>query len=253
MNDIGDCTLSKNYEMIASKRIPLKITESDFKTSPEMITDFLHSNGAEKTIGKSYYQAITPNSRNSKSPKLGPITSRPLSLYGVVNNFDEKKDYSSSAPTAMVMATNSDKDRVETFSILFNALPIRLPDNIGNEFFIERLSNFEKAHSFSAKYVPNRDNSRQNNINKRLYEMYEMDIIQDSQQKRESIHDVITESNETSFAYGRMWDAYCFGKIIEIIYDTSKNDTSLSLLCNKGNKENDEGSNYRVNDYLLYL
>src|SRR5687767_12203378 len=69
----GDRTLLEKYEVTASKRrIPSKITESDFKTSLEKITDFLYNNGAEKTIGKLYHQTISPNNRNSKSPKLGP-------------------------------------------------------------------------------------------------------------------------------------------------------------------------------------
>ncbi|RIA98648.1 hypothetical protein C1645_76770 [Glomus cerebriforme] len=240
----GGRTSLENYEAIASKRrIPLKIIEPDFKITSETITDFLYNNGVEKTIGKSYYQAITPNIRNSKSPKLGPATSRPLSLYGIINNFDEKKDYSSTTIAATVMTTNSDlKDRIETLSALINTLPIHLPDDIGNDFFTEKLSNFEQAHSFAAKYVPNRDNSRQNDIGKRLYEL----DIQNSKQKHASIYDVTMKSNEASFVYGRAWDTYCFGKIIECIYDTSKNDTSISLLCNTKNKENQEKSNFRI-------
>ncbi|GES77577.1 WD repeat-containing protein 81 [Rhizophagus clarus] len=231
-----DRTLLENYEIISSKRrIPLKMTETDLKTTSETLTDFLYNNGAEKTIGKSYHQPITSNGKISKSPKLEPATPRSLSLYGVINNFDEKKDYSMTM-TAAVMVTNSDlKDRVETLTALINTLPIHLPDDMKNEFFIEKLNNFEQSHSFATKYVPNRDNFKQNNIGKKLYEM---DIVQDLQPKHVSTHDGIMKSNETSFVYGRAWDAYCFGKIIESIYDASKNDTSLSLLCNTKNKEN---------------
>ncbi|PKY21292.1 hypothetical protein RhiirB3_409317 [Rhizophagus irregularis] len=226
-----DRTLLENYEIMSSKRrIPLKMIETDFKTTSETLTDFLNINGSEKTIGKSYHQSTTSNSKISKSPKLEPATSRSLSLYGIINNLDEKKDHPTHPTTVMV--TNSDlKDRVETLTSLINAIPIHLPDDMRNEFFIEKLNNFEQAHSFATKYVPNRDNSKQNNIGKR-------DIVQDSQSKRASIHDGIMKSNETSFVYGRAWDAYCFGKIIENIYDTSKNVTSLSLLCNTKNKEN---------------
>lgn len=225
MND--DRTLLENYEIISSKRrIPLKMIEADFKTTSETLTDFINNNGAEKTIGKSYHQSTTSNIKISKSPKLEPATSRSLSLYGVINNLDEKKDHHTT-----VMVANSDlKDRVETLTALINVIPIHFPDDMRNEIFIEKLNNFEQAHSFATKYVPNRDNSKQNNIGKR-------DIVQDSQSKRASIHDGIMKSNE-NFAYGRAWDAYCFGKIIESIYDTSKNDTSLSLLCNTKNQEN---------------
>jgi hypothetical protein len=229
-----DRTLLENYEIISSKRrIPLKMADTDFKATSETLSDFLHNNGAEKTIGKSYHQPIASNSKISKSPKLEPATSRSLSLYGVINNFDEKKDYS----TTMAAVTNSDlKDRVETLTALINTIPVHLPDDMGNEFFIEKLNNFEQAHSFAAKYASNRDNSKQN----------EMDIVQDSQPKHASIHDGIVKSNEPTFVYGRAWDAYCFGKIIESIYDTSKNDTSLSLLCNTKNKENQKENICRV-------
>src|SRR5688572_29206990 len=96
VNMNGDRTLLEQYEAMASKRrVPSKITESDFKTSLEIITDSLYNNGAERTIGKLYHPTISPNNRNSKSPKLGPTASRSLSLYEAINNFDEKKDYPS--------------------------------------------------------------------------------------------------------------------------------------------------------------
>src|SRR5581483_6563172 len=92
----GDRALLEKYEMVASKRrVPSRITEPDFKASLEMVTDVLNNNGAEKIIGKLHHQTIIPNGKNSKSPKLGPIASKPLSLYEVV---DEKKDHLN-APT----------------------------------------------------------------------------------------------------------------------------------------------------------
>src|ERR1043165_4670210 len=80
----GNRTLLEKYEIIASKR---RISLETDKTISELMTDLLNGNGAEKTIGKSYHQTVSPNSKNSKSPKLGPTTSRPLSLYEAVSNF----------------------------------------------------------------------------------------------------------------------------------------------------------------------
>ncbi|CAI2162146.1 12710_t:CDS:10 [Funneliformis geosporum] len=245
----GDRTLLEKYEMISSKRrIPSKITNSDFKTTSELMTDFLNSNGTHKTIGKLYHQTVSPNVRNSKSPKLGPTTPRSLSLYEVVSSIDEKKDNSSNVPSTAVtaaMVTNSDsKDRIEILLTLINSLPIHLPDDMNNESFIEKLSNFEQAHSFAAKYLPNNNDLKQNNVNKGLYET---NIVHDPQQKRKSVYNEIMEPNEMLFAYGRAWDTYCLGKIIESIYHTPTDDINLSLLCNKTNREeNQKKSNSKL-------
>ncbi|CAG8477948.1 2875_t:CDS:10 [Funneliformis caledonium] len=245
----GDRTLLEKYEMISSKRrIPSKITDSDFKISSELMTDFLKSNGAHKTIGKLYHQTGSPNLRNSKSPRLGPTTPRSLSLYETVCSIEEKKDNSSSVPSTTVaaaMVTNSDsKDRIEILLTLINSLPIHLPDDMNNEFFIEKLSNFEQAHSFAAKYLPNNNDLEQNNLNKGLYEI---NIVHDPQQKRKSVYDEMMEPIEVSFAYGRAWDTYSLGKIIESIYHTTTDDINLSLPCNKTNcEENQKKSNSKL-------
>lgn len=198
VNINGNMTLLEKYESISSKRrIQFKPTDSN-KQITEVVGDLL---GSDKIIGK--YQTV---SSRLKSPRLAP-TSKPLSLHEAVS-YDEKdpKD-----PIA----------RVEALSAYINSFPIHLPDDIDDEHFIESLNNFEQAHSFSAKYLPYK-------YIKNEYSQHFGDIQSNNTyyQKQGIIDEVV----ESSFAYGRAWDAYCLGEIIQNIYSAVKNDAGMSTL-----------------------
>ncbi|CAG8532136.1 3372_t:CDS:10, partial [Gigaspora margarita] len=198
VNINGNMTLLEKYESISSKkRIQFKPTDSN-KQITEVVGDLL---GSDKIIGK--YQTV---SSRLKSPRLAP-TSKPLSLHEAVS-YDEKdpKD-----PIA----------RVEALSAYINSFPIHLPDDIDDEHFIENLNNFEQAHSFSAKYLPYK-------YIKNEYSQHFGDIQSNNTyyQKQGIIDEVV----ESSFAYGRAWDAYCLGEIIQNIYSAVKNDAGMSTL-----------------------
>ncbi|CAG8477311.1 14714_t:CDS:10, partial [Dentiscutata heterogama] len=190
--------LLEKYEIVSSKRrIQFKPTDSN-KQLTDVVADLL---GSEKAMGK--YQTV---SSRLKSPKLAP-TSKQLSLHETVS-FDEKdpKD-----PIA----------RVEALSAYINSFPIHLPDDIDNEHFIESLNNFEQAHSFSAKYLPHKYIKNEFSQN--------FGDIQSNKtycRKQSTINEVV----ESSFAYGRAWDAYCLGEIIQNIHSAVKNDAGMSTL-----------------------
>ncbi|CAG8500032.1 14639_t:CDS:10, partial [Racocetra fulgida] len=194
VNINGNMSLLEKYENISSKkRIQLKPTDSN-KQLIEVVGDLL---GSEKTMGK--YQTI---SSRLKSPKLAP-TSKQLSLYDAVS-LDEKdpKDPIS---------------RFEALSAYINSFPIHLPNDIGDEYFIESLNNFEQAHSFSAKYLPHK-------YIKHEYSQH-FGNIQSSHKQGTA-----NETVDSYFAYGRAWDAYFLGEIIQSIYSAVKNDTGISIL-----------------------
>ncbi|CAG8524653.1 10987_t:CDS:10, partial [Acaulospora colombiana] len=197
-------SLREKYESISSKkRIPSKILDTSKITSQHIVeisNDLLV--GLEKTTGK--HQSIAGHA----SPKLASA------LHEIVNA--DEKEISSS--------TLDPKDpsfRIEALSNLVNSLPIHLPDEMEDDYFTDSLDNFEQAHTFSAKYPPQ----------KFLSAECELSGDNDGNKYCQRRNSTKVKSTENTFSYGKAWDTYCLGKIIKALYSSSTdNNTALSLL-----------------------
>ncbi|CAJ0836206.1 20420_t:CDS:10 [Entrophospora sp. SA101] len=229
----------EDYRLISPmKRIPSKLTHSSDKLNQQqlqylqkhqqqqvdlMADSFINS---DKTVGK--YQTV---SAKSKSPKLRPVTAtRSHSLYDVINH-DISKDN-----TLSPLATPNDfkdvQSRIDTLVAIINKLPIKFLDELNDNYFIETLDSFEKAHFFSTKYIENKPI-----INNK-------DVLIDGGFCGDD-----NDGLKDSFAYGRAWDAYCLGQIMESIYASPKNTLTSSLdshSLNATNNENGESNQSKL-------
>ncbi|CAG8474645.1 6116_t:CDS:10 [Ambispora gerdemannii] len=187
------------YNKLNSKRRIALTEKSRAPQIPEKISDPLTFDipAAEKILAK-------PPGTHPRSKKQTPPV-RPLSLYDLGNsNYIRERELS----TASMTDSKDPLARIESLALLLNLIPIQLPDEMNDGIFIEQLLNYEQAHLFAVKY--------QHRIS-----LQNQSFPNDSTNNNSKVTETTIQSTQ-SFAYGRAWDAYCLGKIIEKIYAENK-------------------------------
>ncbi|CAG8488716.1 9486_t:CDS:10 [Ambispora leptoticha] len=172
---------------------------------------------------------IKPPGSLPRSKKQVP-PARPLSLYDLSNpNYIRERDLS----TASIGDSKDPLARIESLASLLNSIPIQLPDEMNNEIFIEQLLNYEQAHLFAVKYQH------------QVSFLQNQSFPNDSTNNNSNVAETTIQSTQ-SFTYGRAWDAYCLGKIIEKIYAENKKLGFHELTSHLLNNDSEIKKNYQV-------
>ncbi|RUS29740.1 hypothetical protein BC938DRAFT_480298 [Jimgerdemannia flammicorona] len=123
---------------------------------------------------------------------------------------------SSILDSASAISARASSNDAMNLSSALNSEPIRLPNEMPSDMFVEQLMHFEQTHNFGVKYRILDDVATSENP---------VLTAEPKSAKRGGLRDLFLNAQganssqlSTLFSMGRAWDMYCVGQIIQSIY-----------------------------------